>query len=137
MSPSHQPNGVPGSGDVNADFSQMMDDLNDLSSHCPMFTKAPISGEMCRARFSVDDRWYRGLIVTSFPADEMAIVLYIDYGNSEAIPLTRYVAVVSALVFFVYTHTQYVCINNCSVCRICSPPPVDKLFQVWVPDDSS
>ncbi|XP_047478009.1 tudor domain-containing 6-like [Penaeus chinensis] len=47
----------------------------------------PRVGEMCLAKFSEDDQWYRGVCVGSDV--ETAAVFFVDYGNHENVPHNR------------------------------------------------
>ncbi|CAH0547008.1 unnamed protein product [Brassicogethes aeneus] len=47
----------------------------------------PKRGEVCAAKFSVDDEWYRAKVEKVQGSN--ATVHYIDYGNRETIPVTR------------------------------------------------
>lgn len=48
----------------------------------------PKVGDICVAKFSADDEWYRAK-VTGTSSNSQATVLFIDYGNSEKLPSTR------------------------------------------------
>lgn len=52
---------------------------------------APAVGALCLAQFSVDDRWYRARVVRKL-AHDMFQVLFVDYGNEEALPPARLAA---------------------------------------------
>ena len=74
------------------EFDQMMEDLNNLPVQTPMLEEVPAAGEMCSAQYTRDDRWYRALVAKAFPTNSTALVFYVDYGNSEVVPLDRWVA---------------------------------------------
>lgn len=38
---------------------------------------------VCLAKYSVDEKWYRALIINGTPASEEVEVVYVDYGNKE------------------------------------------------------
>nr|KAG5702821.1 hypothetical protein BaRGS_001903 [Batillaria attramentaria] len=71
------------------EFVQLMDDLNNLPPQTPALGEVPASGEMCSAKYSADNRWYRGLVAKAYPATKTALIFYVDYGNSEVVPLQR------------------------------------------------
>lgn len=50
-------------------------------------TFAPKVKDLVKAQYSADDLWYRGQIVSN--ADGQVRVFYVDYGNSETIPVSR------------------------------------------------
>ena len=45
-------------------------------------------GEPVIAQFSEDCQWYRGEVVSFDPESKSAHILFVDYGNSEDVPLT-------------------------------------------------
>ncbi|CAG8535934.1 16494_t:CDS:10 [Racocetra fulgida] len=47
------------------------------------------AGQIVSAQFTEDDQWYRARIRKNIPEKESVEVVYIDYGNSETIPLSR------------------------------------------------
>ncbi|CAI2177546.1 18398_t:CDS:10 [Funneliformis geosporum] len=50
---------------------------------------SPKNHDMVSAQFTGDDQWYRAKIRRVIPESKSVEVIYIDYGNSEVIPLTR------------------------------------------------
>ena len=46
---------------------------------------------MCCARFSSDDAWYRSEVLEV--VGSYAGVAFVDYGNSEFVPQSRYVSI--------------------------------------------
>ena len=44
---------------------------------------------MCCAQYAVDDCWYRGLVITNPDPQGLVLVLYVDFGTSEVVPLDR------------------------------------------------
>ncbi|CAG8709870.1 438_t:CDS:1, partial [Ambispora leptoticha] len=52
-------------------------------------TITPRNGEIVSAQFTQDDQWYRAKIKKYLPEKKTVEVIYIDYGNSETIPLSR------------------------------------------------
>ncbi|KFP88300.1 Tudor domain-containing protein 1, partial [Apaloderma vittatum] len=63
-----------------------------LNEHCGKFPSSPAFhpavGSLCCAQFTEDNLWYRG-VVTACVSEDTVLVGYIDYGNLEALPLTR------------------------------------------------
>ncbi|KAG0244854.1 hypothetical protein B0O80DRAFT_422479 [Mortierella sp. GBAus27b] len=45
--------------------------------------------ETISAKFTEDNQWYRAKIVRNVPESKSVEVVYVDYGNSETIPLSR------------------------------------------------
>ncbi|XP_067995429.1 tudor domain-containing protein 1 isoform X2 [Melanerpes formicivorus] len=63
-----------------------------LNQHCEKLpsspTFRPAAGTVCCAQFTVDNVWYRAA-VAAYVSEDTVTALYIDYGNSEVLPLTR------------------------------------------------
>ncbi|MEJ1270959.1 von Willebrand factor A domain containing 2 [Cricetulus griseus] len=49
----------------------------------------PVKGEVCVAKYTVDQTWNRAIIQGIDVLQKKAQVLYIDYGNEEVIPIDR------------------------------------------------
>ncbi|KAM7330375.1 hypothetical protein ACRRTK_011988 [Alexandromys fortis] len=49
----------------------------------------PVEGEVCVAKYTVDQTWNRALIRGVDEFQKKAHILYIDYGNEEVIPMDR------------------------------------------------
>ncbi|XP_041714209.2 tudor domain-containing protein 1 isoform X2 [Coregonus clupeaformis] len=49
----------------------------------------PITGEVCAVKYSLDQKWYRGVVQSVAADDKYANVLYIDFGNEEDVTLDR------------------------------------------------
>lgn len=65
-------------------LEKLMQDLNRHLSAAPYTTKASFSpGEVCAAKFSLDNRWYRAVILEKLPNGFR--VRYVDFGNSEVV----------------------------------------------------
>ncbi|NXC30206.1 TDRD1 protein, partial [Campylorhamphus procurvoides] len=56
----------------------------------------PAAGNMCCAQFTEDNLWYRA-IVRAYVSEDTVLVDYVDYGNSDSVPLTRLRPVIPAL----------------------------------------
>ena len=56
------------------------------------------SGDLVLARYTLDENWYRGRVLSIVtddenPTSQKAEVFYVDYGNTEMMPLNRLVAI--------------------------------------------
>ncbi|KAM6307354.1 LOW QUALITY PROTEIN: tudor domain-containing protein 1 [Aegotheles albertisi] len=72
-----------------------------LNEHCDKFPSSPAFrpavGDVCCAQFTEDDLWYRAAVL-AYASEDTVFVVYIDYGNSEVLPLTRLRPVIPRLV---------------------------------------
>ncbi|KAM6329775.1 tudor domain-containing protein 1 [Podargus strigoides] len=63
-----------------------------LNEHCDKLPSSPAFhpavGSMCCAQFTEDNLWYRAAVITHVSEDTV-LAAYVDYGNSEVLPLTR------------------------------------------------
>ncbi|NXU57800.1 TDRD1 protein, partial [Turnix velox] len=63
-----------------------------LNKHCDRSPSSPAFrpavGNLCCAQFTEDNLWYRAA-VTEYVSEDTVLVIYIDYGNSEVLPLTK------------------------------------------------
>ncbi|KFQ46384.1 Tudor domain-containing protein 1, partial [Nestor notabilis] len=63
-----------------------------LNEHCDKLPSSPAFrpavGNVCCAQFTEDNHWYRAAVV-AYVSEEAVMAEYIDYGNSEVLPLTR------------------------------------------------
>nr|XP_021486660.1 tudor domain-containing protein 1 [Meriones unguiculatus] len=77
--------------------SEILDYMNQLSASLketyanmvPEDGYLPVKGEVCVAKYSVDQTWNRAVIQGVDVLQKKAHVLYIDYGNEEIIPIDR------------------------------------------------
>ncbi|NXD66242.1 TDRD1 protein, partial [Eolophus roseicapillus] len=71
---------------------QLADLQVSLNEHCDKLPSNPAFrppvGNVCCAQFTGDHRWYRAVVV-AYVSEEAVVAEYIDYGNSEVLPLTR------------------------------------------------
>ena len=67
-------------------MNEMFDYYEQLGPQQEQMPK-PSVGEFCAAKFTLDDGWYRGKVL-DVQGDSIS-VLYIDYGNSETLSLSR------------------------------------------------
>ncbi|XP_057276913.1 tudor domain-containing protein 1 [Pezoporus wallicus] len=63
-----------------------------LNEHCGKLPSSPAFrppvGNVCCAQFTEDSCWYRATVV-AYASEEAVVAEYIDYGNSEVLPLTK------------------------------------------------
>ncbi|XP_058698038.1 tudor domain-containing protein 1 [Poecile atricapillus] len=63
-----------------------------LNEYCDRFPGSPsfrpAAGNVCCAQFTEDNLWYRAA-VTAYVSEDTVLVDYMDYGNSDSLPLTR------------------------------------------------
>uniref|UniRef100_H3AU05 Tudor domain containing 1 n=1 Tax=Latimeria chalumnae TaxID=7897 RepID=H3AU05_LATCH len=64
----------------------MTDSYADVNCHMEYI---PETGEVCVAKYTQDQNWYRALVQAVDQAQKKASILYIDYGNGEEISLDR------------------------------------------------
>ncbi|XP_058291743.1 tudor domain-containing protein 1 isoform X2 [Hylobates moloch] len=86
----------PGDFYVQLYSSEVLEYMNQLSvslkeTYANMHEKdyIPVKGEVCIAKYTVDQTWNRAIIQNVDVQQKKAHVLYIDYGNEEIIPLNR------------------------------------------------
>uniref|UniRef100_A0A2M4BCK9 Staphylococcal nuclease domain-containing protein 1 n=1 Tax=Anopheles marajoara TaxID=58244 RepID=A0A2M4BCK9_9DIPT len=76
--------------DQGTKLEELMSKLRQDFKAMPPVTGAyvPKRGDLCAARFSEDDEWYRAKVEKVEKGGNVSI-LYIDYGNRETVPSTR------------------------------------------------
>ncbi|XP_076690770.1 tudor domain-containing protein 1 isoform X6 [Callospermophilus lateralis] len=71
-----------------------------LSEYCgqasPRSDFYPTIGDICCARFSEDDQWYRASVL-AYASEESVLVGYVDYGNFEILSLARLCPIIPKL----------------------------------------
>ncbi|NXG22244.1 TDRD1 protein, partial [Grallaria varia] len=88
-------------------FCQRMDNARQLAEleaslneYCGKFPSSesfrPAAGNMCCAQFTEDNLWYRAA-VTAYASEDTVLVDYVDYGNSDSVPLTKLRPVIPAI----------------------------------------
>jgi len=73
---------------VGPDGEKLEDLMSALALQDPGEPYTPKVNEYVKAQFSADDTWYRAK-VTGTTANGEFIVFYVDYGNSESLPVSR------------------------------------------------
>ncbi|RUS16817.1 hypothetical protein BC937DRAFT_90763 [Endogone sp. FLAS-F59071] len=78
---------------VNEDVHKLEKLMEDFSIHHSGASHStdfrPKTNEVISAKFTADERWYRAKVRKHLPEQKSVEVVYVDYGNSEVIPLTR------------------------------------------------
>ncbi|CAJ1081033.1 tudor domain-containing protein 1 isoform X3 [Xyrichtys novacula] len=80
---------LPQSPEVLEALQNINTELHKTFSSPSATTYIPCVGEVCAVQFSIDRSWYRGLVQTLAADQEMANILYIDFGNEEDVPVER------------------------------------------------
>jgi len=52
------------------------------------FNRSLIPGELCLAKFSDDNSWYRAEVVTLQESDGLVVVRFVDFGNNDTVSLS-------------------------------------------------
>lgn len=63
-------------------------------------------GEVCLTLFAEDGKWYRSVCLDI--NDQSAHILYIDFGNSEEVPLDRIKPIPNKALYAVYATKCYI-----------------------------
>ncbi|NXH27611.1 TDRD1 protein, partial [Myiagra hebetior] len=71
-----------------------------LNEYCEQFPSSPsfrpAAGNACCAQFTEDNLWYRAA-VRAYASEDTVLVDYMDYGNSDSLPLTRLRPIIPSL----------------------------------------
>ncbi|NXD89427.1 TDRD1 protein, partial [Chaetorhynchus papuensis] len=71
-----------------------------LNEYCEQFPSSPsfrpAAGSVCCAQFTEDNLWYRAA-VRAYASEDTVLVDYMDYGNSDSLPLTRLRPIIPSL----------------------------------------
>ncbi|KAI1236184.1 Tudor domain-containing protein 1 [Lamprotornis superbus] len=80
--------------------SQLAELEASLNEYCDKFPSSPsfrpAAGNVCCAQFTEDNLWYRAA-VTAYASEGTVLVDYMDYGNSDSLPLTRLRPIIPSL----------------------------------------
>ncbi|KAL0852270.1 hypothetical protein ABMA28_000478 [Loxostege sticticalis] len=76
--------------DLGTKLESLMDKIHqEFKTNAPLpGSYVPRRGNVCAARFTMDDQWYRAK-VEKVTEDKKAHIFYIDYGNREVVSITR------------------------------------------------
>ncbi|KAG0056933.1 hypothetical protein BGZ83_002873 [Gryganskiella cystojenkinii] len=79
---------------INQNIQALEKLMADLGNHHKSNSSAPETwkprvNELISAKFTEDNQWYRAKVIRHVAESKSIEVLYVDYGNSETIPLTR------------------------------------------------
>ncbi|NXG07303.1 TDRD1 protein, partial [Sakesphorus luctuosus] len=88
-------------------FCQRMDNARQLAEleaslneYCDKFPSSasfrPAAGNVCCAQFAEDNLWYRAAI-TAYASEDTVLVDFVDYGNSDSVPLAKLRPAIPAL----------------------------------------
>uniref|UniRef100_A0A8C3QF86 Tudor domain containing 1 n=1 Tax=Cyanoderma ruficeps TaxID=181631 RepID=A0A8C3QF86_9PASS len=71
-----------------------------VNEYCDKFPSSPsfrpAAGNVCCAQFTEDNLWYRAA-VTAYASEDTVLVDYMDYGNSDSLPLARLRPIIPSL----------------------------------------
>ncbi|CAH1757498.1 4726_t:CDS:10 [Entrophospora sp. SA101] len=70
-------------------LEKMMESFSLYHKNAPNTPIQPKNGEIVSAQFTNDNQWYRAKIRKQLNESKSVEVVYIDYGNSETLPLSR------------------------------------------------
>ncbi|XP_006920906.1 tudor domain-containing protein 1 [Pteropus alecto] len=70
-------------------MNQLSASLKEIYANAQEEDYVPVKGEVCVAKYTVDQTWNRVIIQDVDVLQKKAQVLYIDYGNEEIIPVNR------------------------------------------------
>lgn len=81
---------------INQNLQGLEKMMSELGIHHKNASTAPANwkprvGEVVSAKFTEDNQWYRAKVTRNVAESKSVEVIYVDYGNSEVIPLSRVV----------------------------------------------
>ncbi|XP_065670678.1 uncharacterized protein LOC100210185 [Hydra vulgaris] len=65
------------------DIDKIMYEIATVADLAPVLSN-PVIGQLCLAKYCVDESWYRGRVVST---EKDIVVEFIDFGNKDAVPL--------------------------------------------------
>ncbi|KAG0258901.1 hypothetical protein BG011_002987 [Mortierella polycephala] len=79
---------------INQNIQGLEKMMSELGIHHKQSSKAPENwkprvNEIVSAKFTEDGEWYRAKVIRNVAESKSVEVIYVDYGNSETIPLSR------------------------------------------------
>ncbi|KAF9183792.1 hypothetical protein BGZ51_003746 [Haplosporangium sp. Z 767] len=79
---------------INQNIQGLEKMMSELGVHHKQSSKAPENwkprvNEIISAKFTEDNQWYRAKVLRNVSESKSVEVIYVDYGNSETIPLSR------------------------------------------------
>ena len=89
----------------------------------------PVVGSCCAALFSQDQQWYRAQVIKILP-DNAAEVLFVDYGNTEAVSLDALCELAEE--FLAFPNQAILCSLDGFAPSLASPELVDKFEQDYL-----
>ncbi|XP_056350433.1 tudor domain-containing protein 1 isoform X1 [Oenanthe melanoleuca] len=79
------------------ELAELEASLNEYCNKLPSSSSfRPAAGNMCCAQFTEDNLWYRAA-VRAYASEDTVLVDYMDYGNSDSLPLTRLRPIIPSL----------------------------------------
>ncbi|KAF6724964.1 Tudor domain-containing protein 1 [Oryzias melastigma] len=118
------------------DPQNLQEVMLELALHCNTdqnsVTSRPVPGAACCARFSVDDNWYRAVILEVGEA-EMSVI-YADYGNSEKVPVSRILPIPTHLLELPFQITRCA-LTGSEHFPAEWPPQVQQMFHTELSND--
>ncbi|XP_024141314.1 tudor domain-containing protein 1 isoform X1 [Oryzias melastigma] len=121
---------------IQVDPQNLQEVMLELALHCNTdqnsVTSRPVPGAACCARFSVDDNWYRAVILEVGEA-EMSVI-YADYGNSEKVPVSRILPIPTHLLELPFQITRCA-LTGSEHFPAEWPPQVQQMFHTELSND--
>lgn len=74
---------------LNSEFEKLETLSKALNAETPSGEYKPQPGDLVKAQFAFDQKWYRGKVVSASAENNTYRIFYVDYGNSEEVPASR------------------------------------------------